>query len=90
VVIMGWVAAVLVAMLAAHSAGSRYVNNLSLPGTDSQRVTTVLQRQFPSQAGDADQIVLHVRGGTVADPAIRAAVTQALARVDRLPHVAPR
>jgi len=86
-VIMVWVAAVLVAMFAAHSAGSRYVNNLSLPGTESQQVTNLLQRQFPSQAGDADQIVLHTRGGTVADPAIRAEVTRALVRVSHLPRV---
>ena len=84
-VVAGWLAAVLVAMAAAHSAGTRYANNLALPGTASQRATDLLQRQFPSQAGDADQIVLHVRTGTIANPAVRASVTQVLARVDRLP-----
>ena len=49
-VIVGWLAAVLVAMAAAHSAGTRYANNLSLPGTDSQQATNLLQRQFPSHA----------------------------------------
>ena len=38
-VIAGWVAAVAVAMAASHPAGTRYDNNLSLPGTESQRAT---------------------------------------------------
>src|SRR5439155_12495582 len=55
---------------------------------DSQEATNVLQRQFPSQAGDADQIVLHdVNGKTITDPAVRDKITRLLARVDRLPHV---
>ena len=86
-VIAGWLPAVLGAMAAAHSAGTRYGNNLALPGTESQRATDLLQRPFPSQAGDADQIVLHVRTRTIANPAVRASVTQVLSRVDRLPHV---
>jgi len=48
-VIAGWIAAVVVAMAAAHSAGTRNDNNLSLSGTESQRATAILQRQFPSQ-----------------------------------------
>src|SRR5512142_1978789 len=38
-------------------------------------------------SGDADRIALHVRTGTIANPAMRASVTQVLSRVDRLPHV---
>lgn len=38
-------------------------------------------------SGDGDRIVLHVRIGTMANPAMRASVTQVLSRVDRLPHV---
>ncbi|MBV9414323.1 MAG: hypothetical protein JO363_05040, partial [Solirubrobacterales bacterium] len=86
-VLGGWTIAVIVAMAAAHSAGTRYANNLSLRGTDSQRATDVLQRQFPSQAGDSDQILFHVRSGTIAEAGVRARVTQVLARVERLPHV---
>ncbi|MBV9193382.1 MAG: MMPL family transporter [Solirubrobacterales bacterium] len=87
-VIAAWLAAVFVAMAAAHSAGTRYANNLSLPGTDSQRATNLLARQFPSQAGDSDQIVVHVRRGSVTAPTVEAAVKRLLGKVELLPHVA--
>jgi RND superfamily putative drug exporter len=86
-VIGGWLAAVIVAMAAAHAAGTRYGNNLSLPGTDSQRAAELLQREFPAQAGDADQIVFHVRTGTIDASAVRTRVAGVLARVERLAHV---
>ena len=86
-VIGGWLAVLVVAMVVSHSAGTRYANDLSLPGTDSQRATAVLQRAFPAQAGDIDQIVLHVKARTVTDPAVRARVAPVLADIARLPHV---
>jgi RND superfamily putative drug exporter len=82
-----WIVAVIVATAAAHSAGTRYANDLSLRGTDSQRATEVLRRQFPAQAGDSDQIVFHTRSGTIGEANVRARVTQVLARVERLPRV---
>jgi RND superfamily putative drug exporter len=58
-----------------------------LPNTGSQRATDLLASRFPAQAGDADQIVFHARAGKLSDPAIRGAVTAAIGRVSRLPHV---
>src|SRR3954452_2510224 len=86
-VVVGWVAAVVAAMAASQSAHPHYVNNLSLPGTDSQRATDLLRRNFPAEAGDADQIVLYARRGRIDDPAVRARVAPVLARVTHLPHV---
>jgi putative drug exporter of the RND superfamily len=86
-VIAGWLAALLVVMAASHRVGAHYVNNLSLPGTDSQRATDLLKRDFRAQSGDADQIVLHTSRGRLGDPAVRSRVAPVLARVARLPHV---
>jgi RND superfamily putative drug exporter len=86
-VVVGWVALLVVAMAAAHAAKPHYVNNLALPGTDSQRATDLLKRSFASQAGDTDQIVLHARGGRITDAAVRARVAPVLARVAHLNHV---
>jgi RND superfamily putative drug exporter len=68
--------------------GAKYSTNFSLPGTDSQHAYDLLARDFPTQSGDSDQIVLHARAGTLADPAVRARVQPMLAQVAKLPHVA--
>jgi putative drug exporter of the RND superfamily len=88
VVLAGWVV-LLAAVTAATSAlgGAQYSNNFSLEGTESQRATDLLQRQFPDQAGDVDQIVFRAKAGDVTDPAVRERVEPMLAEVSKLPHV---
>ena len=41
----------------AAGAGGGFVNNFTLPGTESQRALDLLQERFPQQAGDSSQIV---------------------------------
>ncbi len=82
-----WLVLLVAALGISGAVGSHYSNNNTLPGTESQRAADLLRRDFPAQAGDTDQIVLHVRTGTVTDPAVRARVAPMLARVARLPHV---
>ncbi len=67
--------------------GTKFANNFSLPGTESQRAADLLKRDFPAQAGDSDQIVFAVHQGAVTDAAVRARVAPMLARVASLPHV---
>ncbi len=43
--------------------GRRYANNFSLPATDSSRALDVLKANFPSQAGDSEQIVIQAKIG---------------------------
>jgi putative drug exporter of the RND superfamily len=85
--VLAWIAVLVVALGAASAAGSHYSNSNSLKGTDSQRATDLLRRDFPAQAGDTDQIVLHVKSGRVTNPAVQARVKPMLAAVARLPHV---
>jgi putative drug exporter of the RND superfamily len=80
--------ALLVVVLGVSGAvGTRQANQFSLKGTESQRAQDVLKAEFPAQSGDIDQIVFHARDGRITDPAVRARIAPALARIRRLPHV---
>ena len=82
-----WVVVLVVAMGISNVVGSRYANNFSLPGTDSQRAANLLSSGFRAQSGDSDQIVFHATSGTLAVPAVQTRIEQTLAQVARLPHV---
>src|SRR3954447_21280202 len=82
-----WVALILVAGGLASGLGSGYLNNFTLPGTESQRALDLLRDRFPQQAGDTSQIVFHVDRGSLQDPQRRAAVDRVVAQVSKLPSV---
>ncbi len=86
-VVLGWLVLLVAALGLSGAVGTQFANNFSLPGTESQRAIDLLKRDFPSQAGDADQIVVAAREGRIADTAVRARVTPMLAAVAKLPHV---
>ena len=86
-VILTWVALLVGAGIVVSSVGTRYATDFSLPGSESQRALDMLKRDFPAQAGDSDQIVLHARAGKVTDAAVRSSVAPMLAKVAKLPHV---
>jgi RND superfamily putative drug exporter len=86
-VLLGWIVLLLVVNAFAQSAGTDYSNNFTLPNSDAQRAADLLQRSFPTQAGDRDTIVYEVKTGTVLDPAVRARMSATFAEVAKLPHV---
>jgi RND superfamily putative drug exporter len=86
-VLAGWLIALIGFFAVGLLAGSAYTENDALPGTDSTQALSVLQANYPAQAGDSDQIVVQARQGTLRAPAAETAVTSMLARVARLPHV---
>jgi RND superfamily putative drug exporter len=86
--LIAWVV-LLVAVLALSGAtGARHTNEFSLPGTQTQRAEDLLNRDFPAQSGDLDQIVFHALSGRMTDQANRARIDRMLAAMDRLPDVA--
>src|ERR1700733_211982 len=87
-VLLGWVLVLFVVNALAQSAGTSYSNNFTLPNSDAQRASDLLQRSFPAQAGDRDTIVYKVSSGTVENPAVKARMSAMFARVAKLPHVA--
>jgi RND superfamily putative drug exporter len=86
-VVVAWVAVALVTTVIAHAVGPNYVSVFGLPGTESQRASELLTREFPAQSGDADTIVFHVSHGTVYSPTASAAIVPLLRRVSALSHV---
>jgi RND superfamily putative drug exporter len=82
-----WLIAVIGFFAIGRLTGSAYSENNALPGTDSTQAMRVLQKNYPAQAGDSDQIVVQARQGTLHSPATETAVTAMLARVARLPYV---
>src|SRR4051794_31891692 len=86
-VIVGWIIALVAFMGASHSAGNKFANNLTLPGTDSTRGVDLLKSSFPSASGDQDQIVFHTDGGSITSVQSRARIARAIASVRHLPHV---
>jgi putative drug exporter of the RND superfamily len=88
-VAIGWVALLIgVNVLAQVGGGASYSNNFTLPKSDSQRASDLLEHSFPAQAGDRDTIVFKAERGTVEDPAVRARMSALFAKVSGLPHVA--
>jgi putative drug exporter of the RND superfamily len=87
-VVVAWVVVAVLTTVVAHAVGPSYVTSFGLPGTESQRALDLLKRDFKTQSGDVDTVVLHVSRGTVDSPTVRAAVAPLLTRVEALPHVA--
>jgi RND superfamily putative drug exporter len=84
-VLIAWIVGALGLLVVSHVIGSTSSSSFTLPGTGSQQAVNLLQSRFPSQAGDADQIVFHASSGTLTKD--RAAISATLGRVARLPHV---
>src|SRR6266705_2956106 len=88
IVVVSWIVLAVGVLAVSQAVGKRNANNFSLPNTDSQRAANLLQARFPTQAGDADQIVFRARIGKLTDASTRAAIAPVLVRIARLPHVA--
>jgi RND superfamily putative drug exporter len=86
-VVIGWIVLLFAINALAQSAGTSYSNNFTLPNSDAQRASDLLQHSFPTQAGDRDTIVFKVTSGSVKDPAVRSRMSAMFAAVEKLPHV---
>jgi RND superfamily putative drug exporter len=86
-VVIGWILLIVLVNGVAQSVGTEYSNNFTIPNSDAQRAADLLQKSFPAQAGDRDQIVFRVAHGTVLEPAVREHMSAMFAEVAHLPHV---
>src|SRR4029453_9781470 len=87
IVVLAWIVLAVGILVASRAVGTRTANNFSLPNTDSQRATDLLESRFPAKAGDADQIVFRSRDGKLTDASPRAVIVPLLDRIARLRHV---
>jgi RND superfamily putative drug exporter len=87
-VIALWLLALIVVVAVSQTVGSRFNSNFNLPNTDSQSAVSLLTTNFPSAAGEGDQIVVQATAGeTVRTAAVQEAVTEALEKVKQVPGV---
>jgi RND superfamily putative drug exporter len=82
-----WLVALVSFLAADIGAKPAYSSQFQLPGTDSARALSILQASFTAASGEADQIVLQARHGTLDSPAVAAEAKTMLARVAKLPGV---
>ncbi len=83
-----WLVAAVALIAISHSLGETTSEDLSLPGTDSQRAADTLAESFPNQANGSSPIVLHAAQGKLTESRYASAVNQAAADVAKAPHVA--
>jgi RND superfamily putative drug exporter len=68
-------------------AGTNFATNFSAPNTESTRAADLLRANFKAQSGDAVQVVM--KGSpSMHDPAVRQQVTEFIAALEHVPHVA--
>jgi RND superfamily putative drug exporter len=88
VVAIVWVLAAVVLVGVSHRLGDNTNDNLSLPGTDSQRATDLLAKSFPVQSNGTSPIILHAPSGQLTDSKYSGAVNTAASDLAKAPHVA--
>ncbi len=88
VVLAVWLVAAVALIAVSHQLGENTNDNLSLPGTDSQRASDTLAKSFPDQANGTSPIVLHAHSGKLTEPKYQTAVNEAAADVAKDSNVA--
>jgi RND superfamily putative drug exporter len=88
VVLAVWLLVTVALVAVSQRMGDRTNDNLTLPGTDSQRATDALNKSFPDQANGSSPIVVHVSNGKLTDSKYASAVNQAATDVAKQHDVA--
>ncbi len=81
-----WVLIIAGIFAAAGTIGGQLQNNFTIPNSDAQKATDLLQKQFPARAGDSATIVFY-SDGKLADPQNKAAVDKIIAAAKTVDHV---
>jgi putative drug exporter of the RND superfamily len=88
IVLVIWLVVTIVLVAVSHRLGDNTSDDLSLPGTNSQRASDTLMQSFPGQANGSSPIVLYALNGKLTEPKYAQAVEKAAAEVRKAPHVA--
>jgi putative drug exporter of the RND superfamily len=89
-VVLGvWLVVAILLVGISKQMGDNTNDNLSLPGTNSDQATTILDKSFPTQANGTSPIILHApSGGQLTDSKYSGAVNTAASDVAKNPNVA--
>ena len=71
---------------AAGTIGGQLQNKFTIPNSDAQKATDLLQKQFPARAGDSATIVFHT-DGKLTDAQNKATVEKVIAAAKTVDHV---
>jgi RND superfamily putative drug exporter len=87
-VIGAWLAVFAVLAIAARSVGPNLNDNLTLPGSDSQKATDLLAARFPSQANGTNPVVLTAPAGShLTDAKYKPPIADTVADLKKDPNV---
>ncbi len=82
-----WIVAAAAIVTASATAGGTLVDEFTIPDSDAQRATDLLEQRFEQRAGDSAQLVFAVEDGRLDGGASRQAVQRALAAAGGIPGV---
>ncbi len=85
--IIVWLVAVVAIAGAAQTVGGSLIDDFSLPGSDTQRATDLLESRFPARSGDSADMVFAVKDGRLDTGAARQGVLDAIAAAEEIPGV---
>ncbi|HEU0249878.1 MAG TPA: MMPL family transporter [Solirubrobacteraceae bacterium] len=88
VVLTAWLLATIALVVVSHRLGDNTNDNLSLPGTDSQRATDALAHSFPDQSNGTSPIVVHAKSGKLTEARYATAIEQAATELSKAANVA--
>ncbi|UGQ12819.1 MMPL family transporter [Yinghuangia sp. ASG 101] len=89
IVLGTWLMIAIAAVLAATLSGGQTSDEFTIPGTESQRTTDLLEAKLPSLAGAQTQVVFEAPANTaVTDPAVRSGIEEAVRNTGSVPQVA--
>ena len=80
-----WVLIIAAVGASAAAFGGSLQNKFSIPDSDAQKATDLLQQRFPARAGDTATLVFRT-DGSLDDPAAKQAVMAAIAAAAKIPH----
>ena len=83
-VLLGWVVALVVVIIAGSSLPAEHRANYQTPGAESSKAYDVLGARFPARGGDSIELVF---GGNISDPAVKAKIEAVLATAAAQPNV---
>jgi RND superfamily putative drug exporter len=81
-----WVLIIVGIFAAAATIGGQLQNKFTIPNSDAQKATDLLQKQFPARAGDAATIVFHT-DGKLTDAQNKATIEKVIAAAKTVDHV---
>ena len=87
IVLVVWIVAAAGVTVLVKAVGAETDNNLSLPGTDSQDTTDLLEREFPPQQNGSNPIIFHLSRGSVEDSTNKQAITRSYDAIKKIPFV---